>query len=250
VLTWILLLAAAFAGGVANALAGGGMFLIFPALIFAGIEPIRANATSSMITTPGGIASAWIYRQGTTVGKTLFRALIGVSVLGGALGSQLLVLTPSVRFARLVPYLMLAAAVVFTFSNQLRKFAAEHTPEHPHSVLLITGQFLIAIYGGYFGAGMGVLSIVVFGIAAGLDVQSSAGLRMWCATAINILALMNFLPRGLIDWRTAIPMLIATVIGGSIGAQVFKRLDPEIARRIVLLYAWITGIWLLVRSWQ
>jgi uncharacterized membrane protein YfcA len=142
---------------------------------------------------------------------------------------------------------MLGAALLFSFSNQLRKFAAEHTPERPHIALLITGQFLIAIYGGYFGAGMGVLSIVVFVIAAGLGVQNSAGLRMWCATGINSLAVINFLLRGLVDWRTAVPMLIATLIGGSLGAQVFKRLNPEIARRTVLIYAWITGIWLLVR---
>ena len=249
-LSWILLLAAAFAGGVANALAGGGTFLIFPALIFAGVAPIRANATSSVITVPGGIASAWIYRKASTVSKTLFRALIAVSVVGGLLGSQLLILTPSERFSKLVPYLMLGAAVVFTFSNQLRKFAAEHTPEHPHTAMLIAGQFLIAIYGGYFGAGMGVLSIVVFGIAAGLGVQNSAGLRMWCATGANTLAVLNFILRGLIDWRTAIPMLIATIIGGTIGAHGFKRLDPEVARRAVLIYAWITGVWLLIRSWQ
>ena len=206
-LYWILLLAAAFAAGVANALAGGGTFLTFPALVFAGVPPISANATSSAITLPGGIASAWVYRQGSTVGKNLFRALIGVSVIGGALGSQLLILTPSERFAKLVPYLMLGAALVFSFSNQLRKFAAEHTPEHPHTAMLIAGQFAIAIYGGYFGAGMGVLSIVVFAIAAGLGVQNSAGLRMWCATGVNTLAVLNFVVRGLVDWRTAIPML-------------------------------------------
>ena len=249
-LSWILLLAAALAGGVANALAGGGTFLIFPALIFAGVAPIPANATSSVITTPGGIASAWIYRKGNTVSTSLFRWLIAVSVIGGAIGSQLLVLTPSQRFARMVPYLMLGAALVFSFTNQLRKYAAEHTPERPHIALLIAGQFLIAIYGGYFGAGMGVLSIVVFAISAGLGVQQSAGLRMWCATGVNALAVVNFIARGLVDWRTAIPMLIAAVIGGFLGASAFKKLNPETARRAVLVYAWTMGLWLLARSWQ
>jgi uncharacterized membrane protein YfcA len=248
VFSWILLLAAAFAGGVANALAGGGTFLIFPALLFAGIEPISANATSSVVTTPGGIASAWVYRKGSTVKRDLVLWLIAVSVLGGVIGSQLLVLTPSRRFAAFVPYLMLGAALVFTFSNQLRKYAAKHTPERPHTGLLIAGQFAVAIYGGYFGAGMGVLTIVVFTIAAGLGVQQSAGLRMWCATGVNALAVLNFVLRGLVNWRTGMPMLVAAIVGGTLGAHTFRRLDPEIARRLVLVYAWIMTLWLLIRS--
>jgi len=123
--SWVILLAAATLAGIANALAGGGTFMIFPALVFAGVEPIMANATSSVITLPGGIASALVYRRPVT-GK-LFWTLVLISVAGGVAGSQLLLHTPSEQFAKIVPYLMIGASLVFSFSDQLRSFASTHT---------------------------------------------------------------------------------------------------------------------------
>jgi uncharacterized protein len=241
-------LAAATACGIVNALAGGGTFILFPALVFAGIDPIMANATSSMITLPGGIASALVYRRPVT-GK-LFWTLILISVAGGVIGSQLLLHTPSERFAKLVPYLMIGAALVFTFSDQLRQFASKHTSGQEHAGLLYTGTLAIAIYGGYFGAGMGVLMIVLFLIAAHIGVQESAGLRMWCATGVNTLAVAAFIAKGIVVWRVAIPMLVCTLIGGYWGAHAVQKLTAETARRAVLVFAWTLSLWLLVRSWK
>jgi uncharacterized membrane protein YfcA len=242
-------LLAATACGVVNALAGGGTFLLFPALIFVGIDPVVANATSSVITLPGGVVSAWVYRQGTPLGRRLFTIMILISVAGGILGSQLLLHTPSERFAKVVPYLMLGATVVFTFSEQLRRFASSHTTGRIHTGMLMSGMLVIAIYGGYFGAGMGVLMIVLFLISAHIDVQSSAGLRMWCATGVNTLAVAAFIARGIVAWRVAVPMLVCTIIGGYWGAHGVQRLSAETARRAVLVFAWTMSLWLLVRSW-
>ena len=225
--------------------------MLFPALVFAGIDPIMANATSSMITVPGGIASAMVYRRGMTVNRKLFWTLIAIAVAGGVIGSQLLLHTPSERFARLVPYLMIGAALVFTFSDRLRRFASTHTSGHKQNVpLLYTGTLAISIYGGYFGAGMGVLMIVLFLIAAHIGVQESAGLRMWCATGINTLAVAAFIAKGIIVWRVAIPMLVCTLIGGYWGAHAVQKLTAETARRTVLVFAWTLSAWLLVRSWR
>jgi uncharacterized membrane protein YfcA len=246
--SWIILLAAATAAGIANALAGGGTFLTFPALVFAGIDPIMANATSSVITLPGGIASALVYRRPVT-GK-LFWILVLISVAGGVAGSQLLLRTPSERFSKLVPFLMIGAALVFTFSNQIQRSAGTRASGRVHSGLLYIGTLAISIYGGYFGAGMGVLMIVLFLIAAHLGVQESAGLRMWCATGVNTLAVATFILKGIIVWRVAIPMLICTLIGGYWGAHAVRRLTPETARRTVLVFAWTMSLWLLVRSWK
>ena len=246
--SWILLLAAATAAGVANALAGGGTFMIFPALVFAGVDPIMANATSSVITMPGGIASALVYRR-PAIGK-LFWALVLISVAGGVAGSQLLLHTPSERFAKLVPYLMIGASLVFTFSSRLRTFARAHTSGKTHHGTLYAGMLAIALYGGYFGAGMGVLMIVLFLIAAHIDVQESGGLRMWCATGANTLAVAAFILQGIVVWRVAIPMLVCTLIGGYWGAHLVRRLPAETARRAVLVFAWTMSIWLLVRSWK
>ena len=247
-LSWIILLAAATAAGIANALAGGGTFMIFPALVFAGVDPIMANATSSVITMPGGIASALVYRRPVT--GRLFWTLMLISVAGGVAGSQWLLHTPSEQFAKIVPYLMIGASLVFSFSNQLRGFASRHTSGRVHTGLLYGGTLAISIYGGYFGAGMGVLMIVLFLIAAHIGVQESAGLRMWCATGVNTLAVAAFIVKGIVAWRVAIPMLVCTLIGGYWGAHAVRRLTAETARRAVLVFAWTMSLWLLVRSWK
>ena len=224
--------------------------MLFPALVFAGVEPVMANATASLITLPGGIASAWVYRHGTAVPPRLFWSLMSVSIAGGLIGSQLLLHTPSQRFARLVPYLMFGAALVFTFSGPLRRYAGRHISGEPHHGVLYCGMFAISIYGGYFGAGMGVLMIVLFLIAAHLGVQESAGLRLWCATGVNTFAVAAFIAKGIIAWRLAIPLLVCTLIGGYLGARVVQKLSAETARNAVLIFAWSMSAWLLVRSWQ
>ena len=217
--------------------------------MFAGVDPIMANATSSVITMPGGIASALVYRRPVT-GK-LFWILVLISVAGGVAGSQLLLHTPSERFAKIVPYLMIGASLVFSFSNQLSTLRQQAVLRgEANAGLLYAGTLAISIYGGYFGAGMGVLMIVLFLIAANIGVQQSAGLRMWCATGVNTLAVATFIVKGIIVWCVAIPMLICTLVGGYWGAHAVQRLTAETARRVVLVFAWTMSIWLLVRSWK
>ena len=155
----------------------------------------------------------------------LFWILVLISVAGGVAGSQLLLHTPSERFARIVPYLMIGASLVFSFSNQLRSFASRHSSDKANAGLLYAGTLAISIYGGYFGAGMGVLMIVLFLIAANIGVQQSAGLRMWCATGVNTLAVTAFIVKGIVVWRVAIPMLICTLIGGYWGAHAVQTTD-------------------------
>lgn len=235
-------------GGLANALAGGGTFLVFPALLLTGLDPIVANATSAGTMLPGGAASAWVYRRGSFYDRTLLRALIAASIAGGISGSVLVLLTPSARFARLVPYLMLSAAVVFTFSEQIARAARSHSPHETRWLPLLAGHFLISVYGGYFGAGMGVLMIILFLLAAHLDVQQSAALRFYCTLGINSLAVAIFAARGVIVWQLSVPMALATIAGGYWGAKLVRRLSVTAARRAVLVYAWAISVWLLVRT--
>ena len=185
-----------------------------------------------------------------TVSRRLFWILVTISVAGGVAGSQLLLHTSSQRFARIVPYLMIGASLVFSFSNQLRSYAGRHSSEKANAGLLYAGLLAISIYGGYFGAGMGVLMIVLFLIAANIGVQQSAGLRMWCATGVNTLAVAAFIVKGIIVWRVAIPMLICTLLGGYWGAHAVQRLTAETARRAVLVFAWTMSLYLLLRSWK
>jgi uncharacterized protein len=243
---WLLLPATALIGGMANALAGGGTFLVFPALLLTGLDPIFANATSAATMLPGGAASAWVYRKGSQYSSPLLRGLILASIAGGIVGSVLVLLTPSDRFARLVPYLMLGATLVFTFAKQLTRAATPTNGAMKWTPLWI-GHFLISVYGGYFGAGMGVLMIVLFALTAKQDVQQSAALRFYCTLGINGPAVAIFAFRQVVAWQLSIPMALAAISGGFLGARLVRRLAPETARRAVLAYAWAITLWLLLR---
>jgi len=247
--TLLLLLLAGLAGGAANALAGGGTFIVFPALLLAGVASVKANATASLVMLPGGIVSAWIYR-GSLVDqpRRTMAQLVVISLAGSLVGSYLLLRTANATFSSLVPWLLLVAASVFTAAPRLRS-AASHAAGHKSLVGLLIGQFAIAVYGGYFGAGMGVLMLALFLAAASMTVQSASGLRLICATAVNLLAVANFALRGALDWQWGIPMLMAGIVGGYLGASVFRRLSEKTARNTILVYAWSLTLWFFARAW-
>jgi uncharacterized protein len=245
--TLFLLLLAALAGGAANALAGGGTFLVFPSLLLAGVASVKANATASLIMVPGGLASTWVYRHSFKgEPKSLTAWLLGISLAGSLVGSLLLLNTPNATFSNLVPWLLLIAATVFSATPKLRKLAGATTGRRSMA-FLFTGQFIISIYGGYFGAGMGVLMIALFLAGANMNIHAAGGLRMLCATVVNILAVILFASRGAIDWQHGIPMLAAGIVGGYLGARVVSRLNELTVRRAILIYAWGLTIWFFTR---
>lgn len=242
------MLLAALMGGGANALAGGGMFLVFPSLLFAGVDPIGANATATFVLNPAGYSSTWVYRDRLTHGWRFQGALIVAAMLGAGVGSELLLHTSEQGFERLVPYLMLAAALIFSLSNKIKRMAQAHSADHTNLTVLASGQFFIAIYGGYFGAGMGVLILVLYTVAAKMDVHQASGLRILCGSLTNTVATIIFIVKGIILWQAAIPMTLISIVGGYFGAKLVKRLDPERARLAILIYAWTVTLWLLGRS--
>lgn len=242
-----LLILAAIVGGAANAVAGGGQFIVFPALLFAGVASVKANATASLAMVPGGIASAWVYRRSLVKQpRGLIAGLVAVSLAGSLAGSLLLLDTGNATFSTLVPWLLLIAAGVFTAAPLLHRAAARASAPRSAAPLL-AGQFAIALYGGYFGAGMGVLMIALFLAAANIDVQSGNGLRLTCGTAINLLAVAIFSARGAIEWNVGIPMLLAGVTGGYLSARLMRRLSPKAARNAILVYAWGLTAWFFLR---
>ncbi len=242
----ILLLAAAL-GGAANALAGGGTFLVFPALLLAAVAPIKANATASLALLPGAVASAWVYRDAVRgISKSFLISMSVASLAGSLVGSLLLMNTSNNTFSRLVPWLLLMAAAVFTAAPWLRKMAAK-LGGHQSLALLIVGQFAVAGYGGYFGAGMGVLMMALYLAASEMDVHTAAGLRTVCAAAINLLAVGIFAWKGAMDYKDGLPMLLAGIVGGYWGARGVKKLNAENVRRGILIYAWGLTAWFFVR---
>ena len=247
-MTFVLLLLVAAVGGAANALAGGGTFLVFPALLFAGVPSVVANATASLIMMPGGVASAWVYRRTfTNLPRKEIIELTVVSLIGSAVGSVLLLSTTNTTFSKLVPWLLFIAAIVFTLAPKLRAMAAKSSGAKS-SVLLLAGQFVIGLYGGYFGAGMGVLMIALFLIASSMTVQTANGIRLVSGTAINLLAVILFAWRGALDYKVGLPMLVAGIVGGFFGARVVRKLKESTARNAILTYAWILTVWFFVKQ--
>jgi len=165
-----------------------------------------------------------------------------VSAVGAMVGSFVLLRTSNRTFSGLVPWLLLFATLNFTFAKQLRSLASGGS-RHASFVLLVAGQLVISFYGGYFGAGMGVLMLALYLAATGRDVHVANGLRLVCGAVINFVAIVIFAVRGAIDWQLGIPMLVAALIGGYFGAVLVRRMNAETARRAVLIYAWAITLW-------
>jgi uncharacterized membrane protein YfcA len=243
-----LIFLASLLAGAMNAVAGGGTLVAFPALLFAGVPPIVANATTALGLWPSAATSGWVYRKHIETPRRTVVALIAVSIAGGFLGAWLLLHTPEHVFDRLIPLLLLFAALLFTASGRVRRMAERLSISAGRlAALAIAGQLIVAIYGGYFGAAMGVLMLGLFSLTLGTNIHSMNGVRTFCGTAVNATAVVVFIFGHRIDWRFAALMAVGAITGATVGAMSMRRLDPLLARRIVLVVAWAMTIAYLVK---
>ncbi len=222
---------AAFVAGMMNSVAGGGGFLSFPALIAAGIPPIPANATSNAALWVGNIGSARGYSTELREQRALLAPVLAVSIVGGVLGAVLLVVTPSTIFERLIPWLLLFATALFAASPLLVR-TQRRAPHHAWWQLV--AQFLVAIYGGYFGAGMGIVMLAILSFTGFPNFNATNAVKNLLSVAINGVALIPFAIARLVDWRLALPMAVLALAGGYAGARLFRRLPPIYARVTVI----------------
>jgi len=255
-LTDLLLIIAALLGGAMNSVAGGGTFFAFPALVFAGITPVIANATCTVALFPGMMASVFAYLSELRIDRRTMLVLIAMSLLGGTLGAVLLLYTPDNTFAAMVPWLLLAATVLFTVSRKvtlwLRKGAVLEDVDLGHSsriVVVAMVQFIISIYGGYFGAGMGILMLAMLGLAGMHHIHRMNALKTVMATAINAAAFAIFVFSGVIAWREGVMMMVAATAGGYLGAYYAKKLPPEPVRKFVIVVAWVLTAYFFIGEW-
>jgi uncharacterized membrane protein YfcA len=221
----------AFVSGMMNSVAGGGSFLSFPALVFAGVPPISANATNNAAMWVGTIGSARGYREEIHEHRSLLRAIAIASALGALLGAILLLATPQTTFVRLIPWLLLFATIVFAASPLLAR-----PPKGPprHAPWQIAVQFAAAIYGGYFGAGMGIVMLAVLSFSGLPSFNAQNAIKNVLAVVINGVALVPFIAARIVDWRFAIPMAVMALLGGYCGARIFRRVPQAISRSIVV----------------
>lgn len=222
---------AALVGGAINSVAGGGSFLTFPALILAGVPAIPANATNNTAMWLGVVASARGYREEVRAHRHLLVAAGIVSVVGAVIGAVLLLHTPPKVFVRMIPWLLLFATAVFALSPLITK--RQHSAR-PHTPVQLVIQFLIAIYGGYFGAGMGILMLAVLSFSGLPNMNAANGLKNVLSVIINGTAIIPFVIAGIIIWKIALLMAIFTMIGGYGGSRFFRRVPSSVTRVIVL----------------
>jgi hypothetical protein len=234
---WALLGLAAFAAGTINSVAGGGSLVSFPAAMALGMSPIVANATNSVALTPGSLTAAWAYRRELDWG--ILRRLLGPSLVGGLAGSLLLLNTPQQVFDAIVPLLLLGATSLLFYQNLRSAPAASAGGESAGGARVagpwfVAAQLAVSVYGGYFGAGMGIVMLALFERLGGLDMNRKNALKTVLGVAINGAASIWFLLSGVVDLRAALVMAATSSVGGWAGAAVARRLSPRVVRWVVV----------------
>ncbi len=213
-----------------NSVAGGGSFLSFPALLFAGVPAISANATNNAAMWVGTIGSARGYREEVAAHRGMLLPAIAASVAGSLIGAVSLLLTPAALFERLIPWLLLFATCVFALGPALTRRSGRPR----HAPWQIAVQFFVAIYGGYFGAGMGILMLAVLAFSGLPSFNAQNAVKNVLAVAINGVALVPFVIARIVDWRLALPMAALALAGGYFGARLFRRVPQPISRAVVI----------------
>jgi len=234
----IFLLTAGVLGGALNAVAGGGSFIGFPALLFTGVPPIPANATNTFALWTGVAASTGAYRNRLDIPRRVLVPLVSASVAGGLAGAILLLKTPAHTFMRVLPWLMLAATLLFVFGKKLargRQSSVGHESTTAAIVAATVFELFVGIYGGYFGGGMGIVILAMLAAVGMTDIHSMNALKSVLSSTTNGLALIAFITARIIYWPQAIVMLFGAVVGGYFGAHYAQRLPQTWVRRFVIL---------------
>jgi uncharacterized protein len=234
-----LLFSAGVIAGTLNAVAGGGSFVSFPALLFIHVPPVQANATNTVALWPGLAASTVAYIRHLAVTSRLLLPLLATSVLGGWLGARLLLKTPQHTFQHLVPWLLLGGTSLFTFGNKLRAIAGKkHSDLQELSWWAITvasmAELLVAIYGGYFGAGIGFITLAMLSAMGMRDIHAMGAVRTLLAVAINAAAVVTFIAAHAVLWTQCAEMIAGALVGGWLAAHYAQKADPVKMRYLVI----------------
>lgn len=244
--------------GMVNSIAGGGTLLTFPALVAMGIPPIVANATSTVALVPGAVGSMLGYRRELAGARHWAIGFAVPSLLGGVTGALLLMRTPPDRFEAIVPWLVLGATGLFIAQGPVLKALRGQpvpaavdaggdvvlTNRWPRPALLVF-QFLVGIYGGYFGAGVGILMLAALGIMGLTNIHRMNGLKNWGGFCMNLVAAGAFAMSSLVDWRVAIGMAVGALGGGYLGSRMAQRVGQRAVRIAIVIVGLASGLWML-----
>jgi len=250
--TYLLLSLSAIAAGAVNSVAGGGTLLTFPSLLTV-VSPVVANATSTVALVPGSLASGWGYRREMQAARRWLVLLLWPSLIGGAVGALLVTRLEEKYFQALVPWLLLAAATLFLLQPAIAKFTgAGKVQAHPSlgmQIVITVFQFLVAVYGGYFGAGIGILMLSSLSFMGISDIHQMNALKSILGTCINGVAVVVFIAEGKVNWHFAMIMAAASILGGYLGAHFARRLNRDLVRWLVIVIGFALAGNFFYRQW-
>jgi uncharacterized protein len=231
----VLLIATGFLAGTSNALVGGGTLFSFPILTAVGMPPVSAITTNMTALWPGLITSAYAYLPELKRAKTRLPARVATVFAGGLTGAVLLLLSGDALFSTLVPWLLAGGTILFTFSKQLVRLVVRTPHAHHGIAFLLVMEFFCAVYGGYFGAGIGILLLAAMGLSGENDMQSANAQRNFLVCFINGVAVVLFNLTGHVDWFVAPLLMVGSIAGGYIGARIAKHIPARYLRILITL---------------
>jgi uncharacterized protein len=236
--TAIFLFVAGALGGALNSVAGGGSFIAFPALLFTGVPPIPANATNTIALWTAAAGSGGAYRKRLDVPRRVMVPLLAASLVGGLIGAFLLLKTPAHTFMRVLPWLTLGATLLFAFGKKLagrRKSVIEHEATRSALAAATLFQLAVAVYGGYFGGGMGIVMLAMLAILGMTDIHAMNALKTVMGFVINGVAVVTFIVAGAVYWKQGIVMIAGGILGGYLGAHYAQKVPQAWIRAFVVL---------------
>ena len=236
-----------------NSVAGGGTLVTFPALVALGLPPISANATSTVALWPAAVASMWGYRGELRGSRPWALGFALPSIAGGALGAWLLLRTPPHRFSAIVPWLVLGATALFIVQRPVMRWIGAHTAESDHVLTgrrppasILAYQFFVSVYGGYFGAGVGILMLAALGFMGLNNIHRMNGLKNWGGLCMNAIAALMFAFTSLVNWPVALAMAVGAMSGGYLGSRTAQRVPQELVRSSIVTIGLVSGVLLLL----
>jgi uncharacterized membrane protein YfcA len=235
--TAIFLFFAGALGGALNAVAGGGSFIAFPALLFTGVAPIAANATNTVALWVGVTASTGAYRKHLNISRRVMIPLAVTSVIGGIIGAYLLLHTPAQTFLRVLPWLMLGATLLFMFGKHLARTSGGSVAQDASTSALVVAsvfELVVAIYGGYFGGGVGIVNLAMLAALGMTDIHAMNALKTVLSGIINGIAVITFVIAGAVVWKPAGVMIAGAILGGYLGAHYAQKLPGPWIRAFVI----------------
>jgi uncharacterized protein len=242
---------AAVAAGTINSVAGGGSFISFPALLLAGVPPISANATNATALWPGTVASVGAYRREVAVQRRGIVLFSAISLLGGLVGTLLLLQTQERTFEQLIPYLLLAATLIFALSPRItrwtRQWGEPGCERWSRRLVVLVLYFGVAIYGGFFGAGFGILTLAVLGLLGLEQIHEMNALKVLQASLINGVAVLTFALAGAVQWPIALVMAAGRIVGGYGGAALARRINRIAVRWMIIAISVSLTVYFFIR---